>query len=174
MTPIINAGESRRLAHELTHRHCGELSLMKHRSDARQRQNRGASIGHVRRLYAIGIGERVVQQHNRAATQTRGEALANRVCILRAAVERAVGPMRSANSMTRFYLATALAPSLAVGKAQPKQRLAEQIFQLEMTPAPWLPLLAAPGGALLAVAVGWWAMRRLLAVPPLAVLRSGA
>jgi putative ABC transport system permease protein len=62
----------------------------------------------------------------------------------------------------------------AVGAMVVGRIIAQQIFQLEMTPAPWLPLLAAPGGAIVAVTVGWWAMRRLLAVPPLAVLRSGA
>ncbi|HEX6735459.1 MAG TPA: FtsX-like permease family protein [Azonexus sp.] len=59
--------------------------------------------------------------------------------------------------------------ALAVG-----QVIARQVFQLEMTPALWLPLLAAPGGALAAIAIGWWAVRRLLATPPLALLRNGA
>ncbi|KAB2925708.1 MAG: FtsX-like permease family protein [Dechloromonas sp.] len=54
------------------------------------------------------------------------------------------------------------------------QLIAWQIFQLTMQPAVWLPVLATLGGAGVAVAVGWWAMRRLLAVPPLSVLRGGA
>lgn len=52
--------------------------------------------------------------------------------------------------------------------------IARQIFQLDLTPAYWLPPAAAAGGATLAVAIGWWAMRRLLATPPLVLLRSGA
>jgi putative ABC transport system permease protein len=94
------------------------------------------------------------------------------------AVMRALGARRR-------QLATALLVELAVvgglagliaavGAMLLGQLVAWQIFQLEMTPNLWLPVLAAPGGAVVAIAIGWWAMRRLLAAPPLALLRSGA
>jgi putative ABC transport system permease protein len=49
-----------------------------------------------------------------------------------------------------------------------------QVFDLELAVRPWLPLLSAMGGASLAIAVGWLAIRRLVAVPPLLALRNGA
>ena len=49
-----------------------------------------------------------------------------------------------------------------------------QVFDLELALRPWLPLLSAMGGASLAIAVGWLAIRRLVAVPPLLALRNGA
>lgn len=93
------------------------------------------------------------------------------------AVMRALGARRR-------QLASALLVELAVvggsagllaagGALLVGQVIAHQVFQLDMTPAWWLPLLAAPGGALAAIAVGWWAVRRLLAIPPLILLRSG-
>ncbi|PKO88391.1 MAG: ABC transporter permease [Betaproteobacteria bacterium HGW-Betaproteobacteria-12] len=94
------------------------------------------------------------------------------------AVMRALGARRrqlASALLVELAVVGGLAGLLAaVGAMVVGRIIAQQIFQLEMTPAPWLPLLAAPGGAIVAVAVGWWAMRRLLAVPPLAVLRSGA
>ena len=94
------------------------------------------------------------------------------------AVMRALGARRR-------QLATALLAELAVvgggagllaagGALLIGQAIAHRVFQLDMAPALWLPLLAAPGGMLAAIAVGWWAVRRLLAMPPLAVLQSGA
>lgn len=68
-------------------------------------------------------------------------------------------------------IAGLIAAAGAIGLAQ---LIARQIFQLDLAPAYWLPPAAAAGGAALAVAIGWWAMRRLLATPPLALLRSGA
>jgi putative ABC transport system permease protein len=48
-----------------------------------------------------------------------------------------------------------------------------QVFDLELALRPWLPLLSALGGAALAIAVGWLAIRRLVVVPPLLALRNG-
>jgi putative ABC transport system permease protein len=93
------------------------------------------------------------------------------------AVMRALGARRR-------HLATALLTDLAViggsagllaaaGAIGVGQIIARQVFELDMPPALWLPLLAAPGGALAAIAIGWWAVRRLLATPPLVLLRGG-
>ena len=49
-----------------------------------------------------------------------------------------------------------------------------QVFDLELAIRPWLPALSATSGALLAISVGWLAIRRLVAVPPLLALRNGA
>ena len=54
------------------------------------------------------------------------------------------------------------------------QVIARQVFQLEMSGAYWLLPGAALIGAGLAVATGWWAIRRLLRTPPLLALRAGA
>ena len=62
----------------------------------------------------------------------------------------------------------------ALGAMLLGQVIARQVFQLDMAPPLWLPLLAALGGALLATLIGWWAMRRLLTTPPLLALRAGA
>jgi putative ABC transport system permease protein len=48
-----------------------------------------------------------------------------------------------------------------------------QVFDLALTLRPWLPLLSAVAGTSLAIAVGWLAIRRLVAVPPLLALRNG-
>lgn len=54
------------------------------------------------------------------------------------------------------------------------QIIARQVFQLEMALDPFLPIGSALGGAVIAVSIGWWAMRRLLQTPPLLALRAGA
>jgi putative ABC transport system permease protein len=48
-----------------------------------------------------------------------------------------------------------------------------QVFDLELAVRPWLPVLSSLAGAALAIAVGWLAIRRLIAVPPLLALRNG-
>jgi putative ABC transport system permease protein len=93
------------------------------------------------------------------------------------AVMRALGARRR-------QLAAALLAELAIiggsagllasaGAIGVGQIIARQVFELDMPPTLWLPLLAAPGGALAAIAIGWWAVRRLLATPPLVLLRGG-
>lgn len=62
----------------------------------------------------------------------------------------------------------------ALGAGLLGQLLARQIFQMEMPFDVWLPLIALVAGALLAVAVGWLAIRQLLRTPPLVALRAGA
>ncbi len=62
----------------------------------------------------------------------------------------------------------------AAGAAVVGQLLARNVFQLEMPLDVWLFPLATLAGALLAVSIGWLAVRRLLATPPLLALRAGA
>jgi putative ABC transport system permease protein len=62
----------------------------------------------------------------------------------------------------------------ALGAGLLGQVLARQIFQMEMPLNLWLPIIASVSGAVLAVAVGWLAVRQLLSTPPLIALRAGA
>jgi len=52
--------------------------------------------------------------------------------------------------------------------------LARNVFQLDLQPGLWLFPLAISFGVLLSVGIGWLAVRRLLATPPLLALRAGA
>ena len=52
------------------------------------------------------------------------------------------------------------------------QVIAWQVFQIEMGANFWLPALSALGGAVIAMSIGWWAMRRLLQTPPLLAMRA--
>lgn len=62
----------------------------------------------------------------------------------------------------------------ALGAMLLGQLIARQVFQMDTGFDPWLPILAALGGAVLTVSIGWWAMHRLLQTPPLQVLRAGS
>src|SRR5574343_574938 len=62
----------------------------------------------------------------------------------------------------------------ALGAMALGQVVGRQVFDLELAIRPWLPVLSTAGGAGLAIAVGWLAIRRLVAVPPLLALRQGA
>jgi len=61
----------------------------------------------------------------------------------------------------------------ALGAMALGQVVGRQVFDLELTVRPWLPVLSSMAGAGLAIAVGWLAIRRLVAVPPLLALRNG-
>jgi putative ABC transport system permease protein len=50
----------------------------------------------------------------------------------------------------------------------------QQAFQLDLSFGFWLPALSTLGGGLLAVLIGWLAVRQLIATPPLLALRNGA
>lgn len=54
------------------------------------------------------------------------------------------------------------------------QLVARRVFDLDLPVNLLLPPMSALGGALLAAAVGWLAVRRLLDTPPLLALRAGA
>jgi putative ABC transport system permease protein len=61
----------------------------------------------------------------------------------------------------------------ALGASAVGQVLARQVLQLDLPINLYLPLLAAAGGALLSVSIGWLAARSLLDTPPLLALRAG-
>ena len=94
------------------------------------------------------------------------------------AVMRALGADRSQlrqAMLVELAAVGAVAGLIAAGGALLLgQVIGRQVFQLDIGVDPRLPLLAALGGATLAVSIGWWAMRRLLLTPPLLVLRAAA
>ena len=52
--------------------------------------------------------------------------------------------------------------------------LARQVFEFEWTVSPWVPVLGALAGALLALAAGWWGLREVLQRPVVETLRRAA
>jgi putative ABC transport system permease protein len=59
--------------------------------------------------------------------------------------------------------------AMAVGWA-----LARYAFEFSWNPSPWVPLLGAAAGALLALAAGWWGLREVLRRPVIETLRAAA
>ena len=59
--------------------------------------------------------------------------------------------------------------AMAVGWA-----LARYAFEFSWNPAPWVPLLGAAAGALLALAAGWWGLREVLRRPVIETLRAAS
>ena len=62
----------------------------------------------------------------------------------------------------------------AIGAMLLGRIVGQQAFQLDLSFGLWLPALSTVGGGLLAVVIGWLAIRQLLATPPLLALRNGA
>jgi putative ABC transport system permease protein len=94
------------------------------------------------------------------------------------AVMRALGARRSqlrAAALAELAIVGGLAGLIAAaGASVAGAVLAQQVFQFDLPLNAWLFPLAAAGGALLSIAVGWLGIARLLATPPLGVLRAGA
>ena len=104
-----------------------------------------------------------------AITATR-EARAREFGIMRAlgASGRLLGQVQRAELLGVGALAGLLASlaAMAVGWA-----LARYAFEFSWNPSPWVPLLGAAAGALLALAAGWWGLREVLRRPVLETLR---
>ena len=52
--------------------------------------------------------------------------------------------------------------------------LARQVFEFAWAPSPWVPLVGAAAGALLAWGAGWWGLREVLRRPVMDTLRRAA
>ena len=52
--------------------------------------------------------------------------------------------------------------------------MARFAFEFEWTASPWVPLLGAVVGALLALAAGWWGLRDVLRRPVVQTLRQAS
>ena len=52
--------------------------------------------------------------------------------------------------------------------------LARQVFEFAWAPSPWVPLLGAAAGAMLAWGAGWWGLREVLRRPVMDTLRRAA
>jgi len=62
----------------------------------------------------------------------------------------------------------------AIGAMLLGRIIGQQVFQLDLSFGLCLPALSTAGGGLLAVFIGWLAVSRLMATPPLLALRNGA
>lgn len=104
-----------------------------------------------------------------AITATR-EARSREFAVMRAlgAGSRLLGQVQRAELLGVGALAGALASTaaMAVGWA-----LARYAFEFAWNPSPWVPLIGAAAGALLALAAGWWGLREVLRRPVLDTLR---
>lgn len=104
-----------------------------------------------------------------AVTATR-EARSREFAIMRAmgASGRLLAQVQRAELLGVGALAGVLASAAAVVVGFVLARFA---FEFAWTPAPWVPLAGAAGGALLALAAGWWGLRDVLRRPVLETLR---
>ncbi|MGA9396321.1 MAG: FtsX-like permease family protein, partial [Azonexus sp.] len=94
------------------------------------------------------------------------------------AVMRALGAGRSQLRqalLAELAVVGAISGLIAAGGASfLGQLLARNVFQLDMPLNLWLFPLASAAGAMLAVGIGWLAVRQLLNTPPLLAMRAGA
>ena len=140
---------------------------------------------------SIGQVQRVLDQVVRAVEFLFAFTLAAGLVVLFAAVSatrearaREFGLMRAMGASSRLLarvqrtellgvgaLAGTLASlaAMAVGWA-----LARYAFDFSWNASPWVPLLGAAAGALLALAAGWWGLREVLRRPVIDTLRSAA
>jgi putative ABC transport system permease protein len=104
-----------------------------------------------------------------AVTATREER-AREFAIMRAVGASAalLGQVQRAELAGVGLLAGALASivAAAVGWA-----LARFVFNFEWTVSPWVPLVGALAGSLLALAAGWWGLRDVVQRPVMETLR---
>ncbi len=105
-----------------------------------------------------------------AAVSATRESRAREFAVMRAmgAGSRLLRQVQRAELLGVGALAGALASgaALVVGWL-----LARFAFEFSWTPAPWVPLVGAAAGALLALAAGWWGLREVLSRPVIETLR---
>ena len=128
-------------------------------------------IGAVEFLFAFALAAGLVVLFA-AVTATREER-AREYAIMRAVGARAsllrqVQRIELAGvGLLAGFLASIVAS--AVGWA-----LARYVFEFDWVVSPWVPLLGALAGAVLALAAGWWGLREVLNRPVVQTLRSAA
>jgi len=107
-----------------------------------------------------------------AVTATR-EARAREYALMRAmgAGARLLRTVQRAELLGVGALAGFLASLAAMGVGW---ALARYAFEFTWNPSPWVPLAGAAGGALLALAAGWWGLREVLRRPVVETLRRAA
>ncbi len=105
-----------------------------------------------------------------AAIAATREARAREYALMRAmgAGARLLAQVQRAELLGVGALAGVLASAAALGVGW---ALARYAFEFTWAPAPWVPLAGAAGGALLALAAGWWSLREVLRRPVLETLR---
>jgi putative ABC transport system permease protein len=107
-----------------------------------------------------------------AVTATREER-AREYAVLRAlgASNRLLGQVQRAELAGVGALAGFLAACVAMALGWGLARFA---FEFHWNPSPWVPLLGAASGALLALAAGWWGLRDVLRRPVVQTLRQAS
>ena len=105
-----------------------------------------------------------------AAISATREARAREFAIMRAmgASGRLLAQVQRAELLGVGALAGLFASVAAVGVGW---ALARYAFEFTWSPSPWVPLIGAAAGAVLALAAGWWGLREVLRRPVVETLR---